>query len=193
MMKELAVINCQDKPRSVIQLFVMVITVLVLSACSSDPADSNGIGNSDPVNCNSPCLLETPTLDTNTIASATGGTVNVSFTIKGDIANVGHIYIYVEPVDSSSGAGRLTYVYIPDPTQTSITSAINISAGSVTGEYYLRFDIITPIVGEEADGAWYKLDASISATNYSFEETVALVTQNAVITDFVMPIITLTP
>lgn len=186
-------INCQDKPRSVIHFFVMVITVLALSACSSDSADSNGIGNSDPVNCNSPCLLETPTLDTNTIASSTGGTVNVSFTIKGDITNVDQIYIYVEPVDSSGGAGRLTYVSIPDPTLTSITSAINISAGSVTGEYYLQFYIATPVVNESAEDTVYKLDASISATHYSYEETVASVTQNAVITDFVMPIITLIP
>ena len=172
----------------------MIATVMLLNACSSDdPVSSTAI--SDPVNCYSPCLLETPALDVNTITAATGATVNVTFTIKGDLAAVSSVQIDVMPVDTSNGQGRLTWVTIQDPAQASITQPIVIAAGSVSGEFFLKFAILGTETNEFGDAtiATYDLSSEISTSNYSFEQHIVGEAQAEVITGLVIPFITINP
>lgn len=182
---------------TIARLLTMGFLVALTACSSSDTAnDSDGRVLSDPVNCNSPCLLETPTLDINTISAATGGTVNVTFTIKGDLAAISQIQIDLLPVDTSSGQGRVTWATIQDPAQATITQPMVVSAGSIaSGNYYLDFNFAPSVVNEfgEGDAAKYDLLPDISTTNYSFEEVVASVSQIAVITDLVIPFITINP
>ncbi len=172
----------------------MVVTVMLLNACSGDDPVSS-VAVSDPVNCYSPCLLETPTLDINTITAATGATVNVSFTIKGDLAALSQIQIDVMPVDTSNGQGRLTWVTIQDPAQALITQPIVIASGSVTGEFYLKFSFSGTETNEFGDAtvAIYDLSSDISTSNYSFEQHIVGEAQAEVITDLVIPFITINP
>ena len=183
---------------TIVRLLIMG-SLAALTACSSDSSsDSNtsGVGLSDPVNCNSPCLLEAPTLDINTISAATGGIVNVTFTIKGDLATVAQIQIDVLPVDSSNGQGRVTFVTIQDPAQATNTQPMVINAGSIaSGEYYLKFNILSTVTNEFGDvtDATYDLIPVISTTNYSFQQTIVGEAQTEVITDLVIPFITINP
>lgn len=181
---------------TVTRLLTMGFLIALTACSSSDTAnDSDGRVLSDPVNCNSPCLLETPTLDINTISAATGDTVNVTFTIKGDLAAISQIQIDVLPVDTSSGQGRLTWATIQDPAQATITQPMVISTGSVTGEFYLKFSFFPSVTNEfgEGDGAIYDLLPESSTANYSFEEVVVGVGQIPAITDLVIPFITINP
>lgn len=148
---------------------LLLAAFFALSGCnSSDDSNTSDATASNPP-CSLPCLAEAPVMDQTSISSAAGGTVNVGFTIAGDLANVSNISVVLMSTDfmSSDVAGVVGGM---TPTTAQNTLAITVAADTPPGDYYPYFSFTA--LNPSNSGNMYYIDPTKSTTRYTFAEVV---------------------
>lgn len=95
--------------KRVFLLFSVVISYLTLLGCSDSSSDNI------PYSCSLPCLEVTPVVSASTVSSSTGGTVDVTINILGDITQLSSLNITLR---STTSGHQLGSAVVFDPTQT---------------------------------------------------------------------------
>ena len=173
--------------KEITPLLVLGFLLSTLTACES--SSSGGVNNTGPHSCNIPCLESVPTLDTTAVTSTSGGTVRVTFTLRGDITNVSNVGVILATTDLFSatplppaGAGSIN-----SPTQATNSVDITVNAGTATGTYFPWITITA--ISPNNSGSQYLLNPITSSTNYSYAETVSGSTPTPVVTNFTIPVL----
>lgn len=187
---------------------VVVLTTLASACSSDDDAATSGV---DPDNCTTPCIQTTPDLDITTVTAADGATITMILAIDGDasLIDLGYSFISLEPVDTSSGQGKLISATnkVVDTVANTFTMNFVVPVGSITGAFYPKINISVdprPVPNDPGsfmvDGVEYELDTNNSLTTYSYSEILdgagSTFTSNGIFvgtdaTDIVIPVITL--
>lgn len=140
---------------------IIVLSFAVLVAACNDASTTSTVS----YECKLPCLKSDPTLSTGVVSSATGGVVDISFELDGDLTNIESVFVLLEPVGGglSIGPGPLW-----SPIQSQNTVSITVDAGTALGDYYPRFSF--KHVSPDNTGSQYYLDLSHSKTQYVYYE-----------------------
>lgn len=148
---------------------LMLAAFITLSGCnSSDDSSTSDTTASNPP-CSLPCLAEAPVMDLTSISSTTGGTVNVGFTVSGDIANVSNISVVLMSTDfMSSDVAGVVGGMTPSTAQNIL--AITVPADTPPGDYYPYFSFTA--LNPSNSGNMYYIDPTKSTTRYTFAEVV---------------------
>lgn len=171
------------------RLILLVSVSLLLSACGYKEGEEG-----EQVNCSMPCLLNTPTLDVTSISSATGGTVEITFTIDGSVFNVDNVLVELKSTEflNHTVAGNNT---LTSPTKATNTLAITVNAGNAQDTYYPKITFTNKVPSNS--GAMYYLDWTKSDYLYTFAELVdilGIITgKDPVLSDMAFPSVTVTP
>ena len=173
-----------------IRFIMLSLLFSTLSACGGG---SSGGGVPSQVSCSIPCLDSTPLIDTSSVSSATGGTVKVTFTLRGDITNVNNVVVFLAPTDILSGNPSAGSGTLMAPTQATNTIDIVVAAGSTvaTGSYY-PWITITPNSPTNSGGEYY-IDPTSSSSMYTYTEIVGGGTPTPTLTSFTIPTLQVVP
>ncbi len=166
-------------------LYLVVLVVVSVAGCGGGGGGGGGDGDSLHA-CTLPCLAESPTLDTTSVLSATGGIVNLTFTLRGDVANVANVVVFLLSTNplSTNQAGSATILF---PTQAENTVAITVNAGTALDDYYPTFAITA--LSPTNSGSQYFLDPTKSSSRYTYVETVSGVSNVPELTGFSIPVL----
>lgn len=163
------------------RILLSSILLTVLGACGNGGSLSPPGQPVDHI-CTLPCLEAAPALDKTIISSATGGTVKVTFILRGDITNVSNVEVMLLDTDMVHPvAGTATLL---NPVQVQNTLDIIINAGTASATYYPMVNITANAPANS--GTEYYQDMVASSTNYSFVEVVDGVSSPAVVTGYVI-------
>ncbi len=171
--------------KEITHMLMVSIIISTMAACES--SGTGGVNNTGPHSCTIPCLESTPTLDTSSITSASGGTVRVSFTLRGDVTNVSNVVVILAPTDILSGNPSAGGGSLLSPATASNFVDITVNSGTATGSYY-------PVIAITANspvnsGNEYYLNPYASGTNYSYAEVISGSSSVPVVTNFAIPVL----
>lgn len=164
----------------------LIAVLLVLTGCGGSDDTTSGV-----VNCSIPCLAEAPSVDVSAVSSATGATVNVTFKLQGDIANVSSASILFSSTDIFSGKLPVGSGHVFNPSQAVNTIAITVEAGATQGNYYPY--IIFTAVSPTNSGNQYYIDPTKSNSQYTYIEVISGTAATPALTGFQVPVITIGP
>ncbi len=157
---------------------------LMLTSCGSGDAAGEKVG------CTIPCLAEAPMIDVSSVSSATGGAINVTVKIQGDITNINNITILLNTtkIDSGFPAGSGS---VFNPPQATNTIAVTVEAGTAQGNYYpnISFTVESP----PNSGNQYYIDPTKSESHYTYTEVVSGIASTPILTGFQVPVMVVTP
>jgi hypothetical protein len=166
----------------VIHAAVFCLFISTLPACGGGSSDSASSQHS----CTLPCLESTPTLDTSSITSASGGTVRATFTLRGDISNISDVAVFLIPTDIMSTNPAAGSGWLFNPTTATNYVDITIDSGTTIGDYYPTV-IIRPITAPSNSRSQYYFDPYMSSSNYIYTEVnTGLI---PVVTNFSIPVL----
>jgi len=157
-------------------LAALTCSFLILTGCSSS-SDSDTVA----YNCTQPCLQSSPTISTNTILSATGGTVDVTLNFVGNVADIERVDIFLSDVNSGNNVGT-SMVF--SPFSSIYTASITVNAGSAVGTYY---PYVTIYMSASSTNNRYYRNPSVSTTSYSYYEIDNGVAQSLMAPPFSIP------
>lgn len=161
---------------------LLTCAFLMLTGCSSSSSDS-GTGTV-AYNCTQTCLQSSPTLSTNTVSTATGGTVDVTLNFSGNVVDIERVDIFLRDVNSGNNAGTsMTF----SPFSSSYTASITVNAGTAAGTYYPY--VIIYMTTSNTNNRYYR-DSSVSTSVYSFYEIENGSAQPLMITPYSIPYLT---
>ena len=160
--------------------FMLIPALFLLVGCGSDSGSD--------VSCNLPCLESSPTVSIATINGATGGIVDISFNIKGDISNVNNVSIILISDDIFSSLFAAGSGVVIAPIESANTVSILIDSGTQAGTYYPNFSITANTPGNT--GNQYLIDPTKSQSKYTYVEVVNGSSNIPTLTLFTVPKIT---
>ncbi len=141
--------------------FIMASILVAVTGCETSSSVDTA-----PYSCSYPCFNSAPSVSTNTVSSATGGTVVIDVELNGDITNVASVFVYLADITSGSGAALTGRV--DNPTQSLNSISVTVPAGTAAGTYYPWFSV--RYVNPSSSGGEYYLNSSVSSTNYTYYE-----------------------
>lgn len=157
---------------------VSLVAFLMMSGCGGGSSDSA------TYSCTLPCLEVAPVISVNTVSSTTGGTVDVTIKILGDVTTLSSLNITLRSTTSGSAAGSAV---VFSPTQSLMTETITVNSGTAAGAYY---PYITFFVAAPANTSnLYYLDPSKSSAKYTYYEITAGNPSAAAVSPFVIPVL----
>lgn len=162
----------------IVRHIIMVIGALILAGCGGGSSDNTSYA------CTLPCLEIAPTLSTSTVSSATGGTVDVTVRLLGELTNIGSFNVSFSKIGSGNTVG-LGVVW--SPLQPDNVVSVTVNAGAEPGDYYPR--IMFNAVSPNNTGSQYYMDSSKSSANYTYYEWVDGVASAAAVTPFAIPVL----
>lgn len=169
-----------------IQIFMVTAFALSVISCGGGgDGDAGSSQKADPNNCEFPCLKNAPFLDITTVIAGDGDTITMTLDIEGDasLIEIPSSFFTLEPVDTSSGQGRLATgingVVTITPVGSTVMVNFVIPGGTVTGDFYPKLSIGvagTPDPNDPGTG-WpnsveYELQVDTSTVNYSYSEVI---------------------
>ena len=166
------------------KIYLLLALIMVVSGCGGC---GGGGGGGDDVTCTIPCLEATPVVSINTIDSATGGNVDVSFIIKGDLTNVSNVSILLMAADIFSLTPPAGAGVVFNPTQANNTVTITVDAGTPSSTYYPHISITanSPV----NSGNQYYIDPTKSQSNYTYVEVINGGGSTPSLSSYVVPLI----
>ena len=171
-------INFYTRNISLRHMAILTCVYLILTGCSSSDSDTV------TYNCTQTCLQSSPTLSTNTISTATGGTVDVTLNFVGNVADIERIDISLRDVNSGNNAGTsMTF----SPFSSSYTASLTVNAGTAAGTYY---PYVTIFMSASNTNNRYYRDPSVSITSYSFYEIEDGSAQSLMLSPYSIPYLT---
>lgn len=172
--------NSINRLRGYLLSILLLSTPFILIGCGSDSGSN--------VSCNLPCLESSPTVSIATINGATGGNVDISFSIKGDLFNVNNVSIMLISDDIFSTLPAAGFDVVIAPTASANTVNISINSGTQAGTYYPNFSITANTPGNT--GNQYFIDPTKSQSKYTYVEVVNGSSNTPALTLFTVPKIT---
>lgn len=171
-----------------IHLLALGLIFSTLTACGGG---NSGGGVPSQVSCSIPCLDSTPLLDTTSVSSASGGTVRITFTVRGDTANVSNVLVMLAPTDVMSGNPSAGSGTLMAPTQATNTVDIAVNAGTASGTYYplIAFTANSPT----NSGSEYYINPITSSSRYTYAEVVGGSSATPALTSFTIPTLQVVP
>lgn len=170
---------------STMRIIFGIFLFSILSGCVQSTGDESSLVD---YNCGIPCLATAPTASATTISSATGGHVDLEFTIQGNLTDVASVYIEYGRVTDGFSAG---YAVLTSPTTASNTVRIYVDSGVEPGTYYPVFDFYT-VTNPDAHGQ-YNVDDRESSTKYMYAQALSYRNYTFALTPFDIPYLTITP
>ena len=171
-------IDFYNKKRNIHYSTILTCALLILTGCSSSGSDTVAY------NCTQTCLQSSPTLSTNTVSTATGGTVDVTLNFAGDVANIQRVDIDLRDVNSGNNAGTSITL---SPISSSLTESITVNSGTTVGTYYPYVTIF--MTTSNTNNRYYR-DSSVSTTQYSFYEIDNGSAQSLMVAPYSIPYLT---
>ena len=155
-----------------------IIGFLMMNGCGSDSSDNV------TYSCTLPCLEVAPVISVNTLSSATGGTVDVTIQILGDVTELSSLNITLRSTTSALEAGSAV---VFNPAQSLMTETITVNSGTTVGSYY---PYVTFYVAAPANtSSRYYLDSSTSSAQYTYYEITAGNASAAAVSPFAIPVL----
>ena len=126
--------------------------------CSSSSSDTQAY------NCTLPCLQGAPTLSSTSVPSSTGGTINVTLNLSGNITDINRVDISLRNISSGNSAGSSS---IFSPTTQVLTETITVVAGTPVSSYYPFVIIYTN--SSDTSSRYYR-ESTVSTGQYTYYE-----------------------
>jgi len=157
---------------------VVLFSFLMMLGCANDSSDSV------TYSCELPCMDVAPIISTNAVSSATGGTVDVTIKILGELTELSSLNITLRSTTSGVTAGS---VVVFNPTQSLLTESITVASGTTVGDYYpyISFFVAAP----SNTSSLYYLDTSKSSAQYTYYEITAGNSSAAAVSPFSIPVL----
>lgn len=170
--------------QTLLRLLVSALTLL-LASCISASEDSYLVA----YNCAIPCLESSPAVSPTAVSSSTGGTVDITFTTAGDLADIRRISVTLHSLSNDDSLGMVNLNNpVTNPTN---TLQVVINAGTTPGTYYPLFDFYTES-NPYAHGQ-YNVDSRLSTTKYHYAQSLSPQKYSYALSPFDIPVITVTP
>lgn len=167
-------------------LFVF-LTSIFFGAC-------NNPGAGGPITCSIPCVSSAPIADISTLSLSTGGTINVTYTLNGDITQVLSTRADIVGVPISLSIAALGTAATP-PSSSTIVSTATIDAGGFGGQPLIEthYPQIVVFANGGFDSSLLSINPALSTTHYTYTESIGGVQQESQLTNYPVPKIEITP
>lgn len=163
-------------------LLAILFTTVIIAGCGDDTSDlGGGIPTAGPITCNIPCITGSPILSTTSISSATGGSIDVTVTIDGNLSDVRRLDMYLLlPGDTVF----VDYQINLSPSLQTNTYTLTVPAGTPTGTYYVEIGVGST----SGEGVMYSL--YFGGSTYTYTESLPSGGHNVLVSEFTVPFIT---
>lgn len=153
------------------------ISTFFTLGCSSSSSDTQAY------NCTLPCLQGAPTLSSTSVPSATGGTIDVTLNLSGNITDIDRVDISLRNINSGNSAGSSSTF---SPTTQILTETITVDSGTPVSSYYPFVIIYT--TASNTSSRYYR-ETSISASEYTYYEIFNNNATQFMLSPYVIPVL----